>query len=219
MRKGLIPGFFTKIKIPHLVFFVALFLLLALPIFTDSRFSLITTLFRSFFLLSLFFLERSFHPKHARLIHVLLVLTFINAWLNFAGIRTGEFLNFFLTVIMQLIALRFVIMGMAQGKEVTLNTLFSALSGYILLGLVFALLIFIIEVTNPGNFNQQKLTYFDAEYLAFVTMSTLGYGDITPVTGAGRSILIITTLFGQFYMVTVLGIIVSKFTVSSDFFE
>lgn len=47
-------------------------------------------------------------------------------------------------------------------------------------------------------------------YFAFVTMTTVGYGDLAPAQGIGRAFAIALALTGQIYLVTVVAVIVSN---------
>lgn len=78
-------------------------------------------------------------------------------------------------------------------KNVLLSVLFIAV-GYVL---VTALIVFNLEPhINPVTGEPTFSTFFDALYWATVTLTTVGYGDICPVTGIGRFVSMISSLFG-----------------------
>ena len=52
----------------------------------------------------------------------------------------------------------------------------------------------------------------DELYFSFVTLSTVGYGDLTPAGASPRSFAVAEMLFGQIYLVTVVSLIVSNLT-------
>lgn len=59
----------------------------------------------------------------------------------------------------------------------------------------------LVETLAPGSFNgSQELQWEQLLYFSFVTLTTLGYGEITPVTGQAQSIVIIETTMGVMYM-------------------
>ncbi|MEL6602501.1 MAG: ion transporter [Cyanobacteria bacterium J06614_10] len=62
--------------------------------------------------------------------------------------------------------------------------------------------------TNPGNF----ATFLDAVYFAVVTMTTVGFGDITPVSEAGRGLTIAMILTGIALIPTQVGKLIQQFT-------
>ena len=101
----------------------------------------------------------------------------------------------------------------ATAKEVYGYTLICAINSYLLIGLTLSLLFLIMDMTIPESFMQvdsTKGSYPTFIYFAFVTLSTLGYGDITPDTPLARSFSIFTALFGQLYLVTIMAIIIGK---------
>jgi voltage-gated potassium channel len=89
--------------------------------------------------------------------------------------------------------------------EISTNRLVGAVCIYLLLGVIWAVAYSILEMTFPGSF-QGFLPLEDREwdsewlYLSFVTMTTLGYGDISPVSAIARALAYIQAIFGQFYI-------------------
>jgi hypothetical protein len=59
-------------------------------------------------------------------------------------------------------------------------------------------------------FNGQD-AFFDSMYYVFVTMTTLGYGDMLPITMAGKAFSMLISVTGAFYTTIVLGMIVGKY--------
>lgn len=203
---------YSYVGTPELVFFIGLLLLLSTPLFTAEKYSLISVLIESFFLGSLFYIAKSHSPKRIKLIGILILASIIDVWSSYYGIRFNNASDFIFPVFQLIASFYFILKSIQKNDEVDVDTVLSAISGYILIGLIFGILIFTIEVMVPGNFtNEISLSYYDSIYFSFVTMSTLGYGDISPITQEGKSLVIITTLVGQFYMVIIMGIIVGKF--------
>ncbi len=101
----------------------------------------------------------------------------------------------------------------ATAKEVYGSTLICAINSYLLIGLTLSLMFLILDTAIPESFMQvdsSKGSYPTFIYYGFVTLSTLGYGDITPDTPLARSFSIFTALFGQLYLVTIMAIIIGK---------
>jgi len=203
---------YAHVGTPQLVFFIALLGALLLPVFTTDRYSLTSTIFDSFYIGSIYYLAKSHSPKYIRLIGIFILLALVDSWTSYFGIKLNNGFDFVIPVILLIMAFVFVFKSIIKTNEVDVDTVISAISGYILVGLLFGILFFMLEFVLPGNFSGgNKLTYYETMYFSFVTMSTLGYGDILPITVAARSLVIITTLFGQFYMAIIVGIIVGKF--------
>jgi hypothetical protein len=94
---------------------------------------------------------------------------------------------------------------LAEG-EVTTDTLYGVACVYLLSGLTWTSLYLLVETAQPGSFyvsSAQNLDHMinwsDLMFFSFVTLTTLGYGDITPVTSAARSLAVIEAVFGVLY--------------------
>ena len=77
-----------------------------------------------------------------------------------------------------------------KSEKVTRETIFAAIVAYLLIALMWAFLYMILELASPGSFSfpdwGSRGETMRFEYLSFVTITTLGYGDITPVNGPGK---------------------------------
>lgn len=78
---------------------------------------------------------------------------------------------------------------------------------------VSAVLIYVMEANNPAS---PINTLFDALYWAIVTISTVGYGDVTPITDAGRVVAMIVIISGITVLAFTTSLIVSAFTEKLD---
>ncbi len=93
----------------------------------------------------------------------------------------------------------------------TSEKVFGALCAYIFIGLLFALIFAHLDYRDPGSFSisndllAEKLAGEPMQlqtftYFSFVTMTTLGYGDITPVTDNAQTLAWLEALIGQLYL-------------------
>ena len=96
--------------------------------------------------------------------------------------------------------------------QVKLDVILAAISGYLLLGLFVAVIVGVGVQNDPGAFDFQDSTpsQRDIRYFSFVTLRTLGYGDITPQAPVARSLAIFMALGGQVYMAVVNAMLVGK---------
>jgi voltage-gated potassium channel Kch len=94
--------------------------------------------------------------------------------------------------------------------KVDLNTVAASLSAYLLLGLIFTAAYRFIGIVNPPFFVQSGTNGFTYEYFSYVTLTTVGYGDFTAASDAGRAAAIIEALFGQVFLVTIVALVVSN---------
>ena len=103
----------------------------------------------------------------------------------------------------------------AKMQDVTADTIFGALSLYMLIGITFMNGYVIAEFMEPGSFYvgaaQNPTGHFgpgDLLYFSYVTLTTLGYGDITPVLSIARSLAVLEAAIGVMFMAVVIGRVV-----------
>ena len=99
-----------------------------------------------------------------------------------------------------------------EQHQVTVATLAGVLSIYLLAGMFFSFLYGVIGAVDPDSLFVQ-LHDSDREdqlYFSFVTLCTVGYGDLTPAGGLARAFAVAEMLIGQIYLVTIVSLIVSN---------
>jgi len=96
-----------------------------------------------------------------------------------------------------------------KSEKVTKETIFAAIVAYLLIALMWAFLYMILERVSPGSFSfadkglwGETMQY---EYLSFVTITTLGYGDITPLTDQASALVMMEAVIGQIYLVVLVA--------------
>lgn len=99
------------------------------------------------------------------------------------------------------------------GEGVDLEVVLGALCAYLYIGSYYAFLYHTIAIASGSPFFAQPgaddmLNYV---YFSFVTLTTTGYGDLSPAYGPGRMIAVTEAIIGQFYLVSVVAIVVSAF--------
>ncbi len=100
-------------------------------------------------------------------------------------------------------------------RQVTADTLFAAVVGYILIALLFAQIYSIAEVLLPGSFAYPEGVVMPMDYhhsyFSFVTIATLGYGDIAPRHPLTQVLASIEAVIGQFYVAVLVAWLVSAY--------
>jgi len=110
-------------------------------------------------------------------------------------------------------ALRFAM----AATQVDTEHLYAALSAYLLAGIYFGLFYWVLEQMSPdtftsnGNFSQTSAIYF-----SFVTLATLGYGDIVPHGDIARGIAIVEGVGGQLFLAVLVARLVSLYSKPTD---
>lgn len=101
-------------------------------------------------------------------------------------------------------------------KQVTTDTLFGAVCVYLLMGLLWASAYTLLEALLPGSFNlaarpepQYMSISSDFIFFSYTTLTTTGYGDITPATDPARSLVILEHCFGVLYIAVLVARLVS----------
>lgn len=82
---------------------------------------------------------------------------------------------------------------------------------YLMLGLVFAYLYMFVGAVAPPAFNLTDANRGDAVYYSYITLATVGYGDITPANSVVRALAVAEALVGQLYLVSVVALSVGAF--------
>lgn len=137
----------------------------------------------------------------------LLALTSVIGHETFAGKAIIAF------VLVTLVASGPVLIGrrLVRDAAITFETVLGALCIYLLVGLLFA-----VVYASSGNlsghdfFAQGSARSFDFVYFSFVTLTTVGYGDLTAAADWGRALALTEALVGQLYLVTVVAVTVTR---------
>ena len=101
-------------------------------------------------------------------------------------------------------------------NEISANRLVGAVSLYLLLGVLWAATYTLVDMAIPGSFygvSAQDPPSWSSDwlYFSFVTMTTLGYGDIGPVSAIARTLTYMQALAGQFYIAILVAGLVSAY--------
>ncbi len=105
-----------------------------------------------------------------------------------------------------------------RAKRVTKNVIMGLMSGYISLGFLAFFLFMSIELTNPGAFSGNLIETNDIVlksegilYYAYITLLTIGYGEIVPTIPIAQKAAVLVGLMGQFYIVIITAVVVEKY--------
>jgi len=109
---------------------------------------------------------------------------------------------------------RVLLRHVVRADRVDAEMIYGVIAGYLLLGLIWALLYAVIEALQPGSFALTATTedtrpWDDLLYYSFVTLTTLGYGDVLPLSARVRSLAILEAVTGVFYVAVLVARLVS----------
>ncbi|UTW63021.1 two pore domain potassium channel family protein [bacterium SCSIO 12741] len=141
------------------------------------------------------------------------VLTIALSWLASFQMFTNSTAQFQLFTFLFYFAFLFyyVLSQVIREKEVNADVIYGSITCFFLLGYVGGIYFITLENFLPGSFDfpfsekSENLIYF-----SFVTVTTLGYGDITPLSHAAQRSSVVLAIAGQFYMAVVVATLVSK---------
>jgi voltage-gated potassium channel len=106
-------------------------------------------------------------------------------------------------------ALRFAM----RARSVDLEHLYAALSAYLLAGIFFGIFYWVLEQIEPYTFAAgDDFSRMSAIYFSFVTLATLGYGDIVPRTDVARGLAIVEGVGGQLFLAVMVARLVSLYS-------
>jgi hypothetical protein len=96
-------------------------------------------------------------------------------------------------------------------ERVTHETVLGALSTYVLVGLLFAFAYLALDSVRDTPFFAQAGPHQESEYLyfSFVTLTTLGFGDLSPAVGLPQALTALEALLGQVFLVTLVARLVT----------
>ncbi len=141
----------------------------------------------------------------------LIVMEAINFFMGFSYIR----LAFAITYIIYFFFLSTeVFYQILKAKDITIGVIAAVLCGFIMLGLIGGSAFSIIEIFEADSFRNLSVgenRFSDLIYFSFITVLSVGYGDITPATVIAKKAAMFFGLLGYFYGVVVIGIIIGKY--------
>ena len=130
-----------------------------------------------------------------------------------AFLLTPGFLTDLLGLALLLPPSRAVVRRVLAKPEVTIQSIYGALSAYLIIGLMFAACYAAFEHVGQQDFfaNNQPANTQTFQYFSFTTLTTLGYGDFTAAGSGGRSIAVMEALTGQVFLATLVARLVSAY--------
>jgi len=153
------------------------------------------------------------YNKRNLIIAILLgVPTIAGELIDLFGIELPHAVIVVFALLFYLFTLITIISYVFRDEEVTGDTIYGAICVYLLIGITWTTIFVLINILQPGSFyinppnnidNVQD--WSDFIYYSYATLTTLGYGDITPVTSQARSVGVLETIVGQLYLTILLA--------------
>jgi voltage-gated potassium channel len=161
----------------------------------------------------------SIEHKIGRHIPLLVVATAVllgvtSMWIGHAALSTASLVAWTIIALYAVIgALRFAL----RSSTITFEHLYAALSSYLLVGVFLGVLYWTLENAWPGSVvlngtaTSQPFHLAEGIYFSFITLATVGYGDIVPGNDVVRGLAIAEAIAGQFYLAVTIARLMSLY--------
>jgi hypothetical protein len=169
------------------------------------RLRMITDVFMTaIFIAAAYAISRKAH--HVLIAIALLVPMLVSLWFEyFVNVPPLQIAGWLCGVIYFAYAVIVILIFIFEQREVTRDLIAGAAVVYLMMALMWSFLYKILEMLQPGSFTIAETAFKSDKlifvYYSFVTITTLGFGDITPTTGLASSLSILEAVIGQLFLV------------------
>jgi hypothetical protein len=114
-----------------------------------------------------------------------------------------------------------IIQVLANSDRVSARTLCLGAAGYVHLGLTAGLMATVLQLIDPDSFNLGAMALHEElmarlSYFSFVTLGSLGYGDVVPASPVGESFAVLLSISSTLYLSLLIGLLLSRFIASQE---
>ncbi|MGD9412332.1 MAG: potassium channel family protein [Desulfobacterales bacterium] len=210
-----------KLTINNIVLLICLIvMILFFPALSFKRMIIKSILFTAIVVFGTFSLD--FVKRAQKVLIASGILTISLNWLDhfFLG-YVLDLVSYFSFFFFNLFIVVFMVRHIAQSKRVNVTIILNSINGYLLIGILGSVLLVMTEILqkfpyylDAGAINfagGSAKGFHDFLYFSFVTLTTLGYGDVTPVSGFAKSATLLIAVTGQLYLTILIAMLVGKF--------
>jgi hypothetical protein len=207
----------TDIALIALLVFLLIYIFFLYPLGQVGSFRPLTTVFWSLVLIT-GALTASRHRIFKTLVFSWGLLTFVFLWMKYLFVHQSFVFVADCLALLYLVLLTFYILSQALREgETTSRRIMGAVAAYLFLGMIWSVAYHLIALRIPGAFSiQGPSTPGETEsiqsqlfYFSFVTLTTIGYGDIAPVHPIARMLTILEGVTGQLFPAILIARLVS----------
>jgi hypothetical protein len=127
---------------------------------------------------------------------------FTNRPLMVVAFSFGTILYFYIVVLL--------VKNLLSIRVITTDLIYCAISIYLLIGIMWAGIYTVLEGISPGSFSGTSETV-DLLYFSFVTLTTVGFGDVAPLSVLGKRLAVFEAAMGSIYMAVIIAMIVGRY--------
>lgn len=129
-------------------------------------------------------------------------LFFSNRYLLLVALCFGTLLYFYIVVLL--------VRNLLSYRVITADLIYCAIATYFLIGVMWAGIYMVVEGISPGSFSGIS-EMSDLVYFSFVTLTTVGYGDISPQTILARRLAVFEAAMGGIYLAVIIAMLVGRY--------
>ena len=154
-----------------------------------------------------------------------MTMAILGIGLSIAAAQTASsvliYVSYLAILVFLAISIGFTFKRIATDQSIDTNRIVGAIAVYLMLGVLWAVLYTLVELTLPGAFKgfeagSETAWASDWLYFSFVTMTTLGYGDISPVAASARFLAYSQAIVGQLYIAILVAGLVGAYIARKD---
>ncbi len=154
--------------------------------------------------------------KKSKYLRYILLVSISTIWLNyFIDYNIVKYITYTFSTFVLLIVTGVLIYQVVNSKFITSKVIIETISGYLLLGVVLFFLNLMVLANNPDailfGYDDNSEKFSDVIYYSYITISTIGYGEITPVSPVARSLSIFFGVISQLYLALIIAFILGKY--------
>jgi hypothetical protein len=127
---------------------------------------------------------------------------FTNRYLMVVAYSFGTILYFYIIVLL--------VRNLLTQRVITANLIYCAISIYLMIGIMWAGIYVVLEGISPYSFSGASETP-DLLYFSFVTLTTVGFGDVAPLSILGKRLAVFEAAMGGIYMAVIIALIVGRY--------
>jgi voltage-gated potassium channel Kch len=140
------------------------------------------------------------------------------------GLETGELVAHTFSLPLDIFVICLMLRWIARSTRVGLETVLLGISSYLMLGFLWYSVYCVVELLTPGlpgafaiaNSRGPEDIWSELYYFSFVTLTTLGYGDIAPITPIARSLAILEAVTGVLFVATMIAMLVGAYSAEAS---
>ena len=156
----------------------------------------------------------SISDKHIRFLIFAIILTILTWISTYMALDAVLHITTIVTIVFFVYIIVISVIRISRSKEVGALEFIRSVNIYFLIGIVGAFVFRTIYLTSPESFRfdtSHKLITTDLIYFSFETITTLGYGDISPVSPLAKNVSVLLAFSGQLYLTFIIALLIGKY--------